>query len=303
VRITAQLIQVRDQTHLWAEEYDRELRDMLALQRDVSSKIANHMDVRIRLTSAGRLSSTGTRPVNPIAYEDFLKGRYYLHKWLTQDDALERSKHYLEDAISADSDYAPAYAGLAQLYFLRVFARSPPREVMPLAEKFALKALALNDGVAEAHDILGAVKLRYYWDFPAAEREIKRALELDPSCQNRIASTFCCPNGVPEGLVHLSPTGVKALSCDGAERGPYEQKIKTGEIPCTAHRKRSYGLTSSCANKTQAFKPVVLGRKSGSFVPITPSNAPPASTRTGLNPIFPFKRERKERVQTGGAEY
>jgi tetratricopeptide (TPR) repeat protein len=181
VRITAQLIQVRDQTHLWAEEYDRELRDMLALQRDVSSKIANHVDIRIRLTSAGRLSSTGTRPVNPIAYEDFLKGRYYLHKWLTQDDALERSKHYLEDAISADSDYAPAYAGLAQLYFLRVFARSPPREVMPLAEKFALKALALNDGVAEAHDILGAVKLRYYWDFPAAEREIKRALELDPS--------------------------------------------------------------------------------------------------------------------------
>jgi hypothetical protein len=83
----------------------------------------------------------------------------------------------------------------------------------------------------------------------------------------------------------------------------YEQKIKTGEIPCTAHRKRSYGLTSSDANKTHAFKPAVLARKSGSFEPITPSKAPPASTRTGLNPFFPFKRERKQPVQTAGAEY
>jgi len=83
----------------------------------------------------------------------------------------------------------------------------------------------------------------------------------------------------------------------------YERKIKTGEIPCTAYRKRSYGLTGSYANKTQAFKPAVLAHKSGSFEPITPSNAPPASTRTGLNPFFPFKGERKQPVQTGGAEY
>ena len=80
----------------------------------------------------------------------------------------------------------------------------------------------------------------------------------------------------------------------------YEQKIKTGEIPCTAYRKRSYGLTGSYANKTHAFKPAVLAGKSGSF---EPSNAPPASTRKGLNPFFPFKRERKQPVQTAGAEY
>ena len=107
-------------------------------------------------------------------------------------------------------------------------------------------------------------------------------------------------------LVSEDPLGDEDIERRAKRRcmaGYYEQEIKTGEIPCTAHRKRSYGLTGSRANKPQAFAPVVLGRKSGGFAPITPSNAPPASTRMWLNPLFPFKRERKERVQTGGAEY
>jgi hypothetical protein len=83
----------------------------------------------------------------------------------------------------------------------------------------------------------------------------------------------------------------------------YVQKIKTGEIPSTAHRKGSYGLTSSYANKTRAFKSAVPARENASFESITPSNAPPASGRTGLNPLFIFKREKKKPVQTGGAEY
>ena len=83
----------------------------------------------------------------------------------------------------------------------------------------------------------------------------------------------------------------------------YEQKIKTGEIPRTAHRKRSSGLTGPRANKTQDFRSPILARKSGSFEPITPSQPMPASTGPGLNPFFLLKRERKQPVQTGGAEY
>lgn len=83
----------------------------------------------------------------------------------------------------------------------------------------------------------------------------------------------------------------------------YEQKIKTGAIPCTAYRKRSYGLTGPYANKTQDFRPSVLAPKSGISQPISPSHALPASTKPGLNPFVPFKRERKQAVQTGGAEY
>jgi hypothetical protein len=83
----------------------------------------------------------------------------------------------------------------------------------------------------------------------------------------------------------------------------YEQKIKTGEIPCTACRKGSYGLTSSCANKTRVSRSAILAPKSSISQPISPSQALLASTRTGLNPFFPFKRERKQPVQTGGAEY
>jgi hypothetical protein len=83
----------------------------------------------------------------------------------------------------------------------------------------------------------------------------------------------------------------------------YEQKIKTGAIPCTAYRKRSYGLTNPRANKTQDFRSPVLAPKSGISQPISPSQALPASTGPGLNPFFPFKRERKQLVAPGGAEY
>lgn len=179
VRITVQLILVSDQTHLWAQTYDRNLGDVLALESDVALDIAN--EIRIKLSSAQQTRSLETRSIDPEAYEEALKGRYYLRRWLVEDDAVEKARQHLERSIAKDPNYSRAYSGLADAYFIRAFGLGRPRDVMPKAEALALKALQLDGQSAEAHNTLAAIKLRYYWNWAGAEREVKRALELDPS--------------------------------------------------------------------------------------------------------------------------
>jgi len=179
IRITAQLIQAHDQTHVWAEEYDRELRDVLALQREVSLEVADRVDVNLKVGL--NASTPSTHPIKPDAYEDFLKGQFYLRGWTSRDDALEKAQHYFEHVLSLEPAYASAYAGLANVYFLQSFTGHSPKEVMPKAEDLAGKALQLDRDLAEAHDILAAIKFRYHWDWSGAEQEVKRALELNPS--------------------------------------------------------------------------------------------------------------------------
>jgi TolB-like protein/DNA-binding winged helix-turn-helix (wHTH) protein/Tfp pilus assembly protein PilF len=180
VRITAQLIQVKDQTHLWARDYDRNLRDILALQSDVAGAIAR--EIRLKLPSEERARLASPPALNPEAYELYLKGRYFWNK--RTEDGFVKAIGYFQQATVLDPKYAQPYAGLADAYAL---LGSLPnleisrREAMPKAKAAALKALQLNDSLADAHTSLAFVEMQYEWDWPGSEKEFKRALELNPN--------------------------------------------------------------------------------------------------------------------------
>jgi TolB-like protein/DNA-binding winged helix-turn-helix (wHTH) protein/Flp pilus assembly protein TadD len=182
VRITAQLIQVSDQTHLWANSYERDLRDVLALQSEVAQAIAHRIQINLTPQQKARLSSPHS--VNPDAYEAYLKGRFFWNKRYETADGLKKSVEYFQDAAQKDSDFALAYAGLADSYSLlgsNPIDELPPREARPKAKAAAERAVELDDSLAEAHTSLASVKLSYEWDMPGAEREFKRAIELNPN--------------------------------------------------------------------------------------------------------------------------
>jgi TolB-like protein/DNA-binding winged helix-turn-helix (wHTH) protein len=180
VRITAQLIQVKDQTHLWARDYDRDLRDILALQSDVAGAIAREIKLRLSPEERTRLAS---RPaLDPEAYELYLKGRYFWNK--RSEDGYVKAIGYFQQAIARDPKYAQPYAGLADAYALLGSLPNgviPRNEAMPKAKVAALKALQLTDSLAEAHTSLAFVEMQYEWDWPGSEKEFKRALELNPN--------------------------------------------------------------------------------------------------------------------------
>jgi len=179
VRITAQLIRASDDRHLWAESYDRELRDILALQGAVAQAIAREIKGRLSAQAEARLTS---RPaVNPKAYLAYIRGRYFWNR--RTEESLKTAVAHFEEALKEDPAYAPAYSGLADCYvYLGYgFGRVPPREAMPKAKAEALKALELDETLAEAHTSLGMVSFLYDWDWPTAERESRRAIQLNPN--------------------------------------------------------------------------------------------------------------------------
>ena len=179
VRITAKLIHAPTDTHLWAESYERDLRDVLALQDDVARAIASQ--IRIKLTPQEQVRLASARPVNPEAHEAYLKGRYFWNK--RTEEGLKKSLEYFQKAIDVDPNYALGYAGLADSYgILGNNGHLPPRETHPKAKAAALKALELNDNVAEAHSTLAAVMEEYDFDWAGAEKQHKRAIELNPNC-------------------------------------------------------------------------------------------------------------------------
>lgn len=179
VRITAQLISAVTDEHLWAENYERDLRDVLALQSEVARAIA--AEIRVKLTSQEQARFAATRPVDPEAYEAFLKGRY--HWYRRSPDALKKALEYLERAIAKDPTYALAHAGLADAYNSLgwdLFAVLPPAEAYPKAKEAAKRALELDPNCAEAHAALGWAAAAYDWDWATAEGEFRRAIELKP---------------------------------------------------------------------------------------------------------------------------
>ncbi len=176
VRISAQLIEAATDRHLWAESYERDLRDILALQSEVSEDIAN--EIRITITPQERARLAGAQRVDPEAYESYLKGRYYWNR-RTQHD-IERSIEYFQRAIARTPAYAPAYAGLADAYHvLWVYSDVPPREMYLKARTAARKALEIDNTLAEAHTSLAAIMADDEWDFAGAEKEFRRAIELN----------------------------------------------------------------------------------------------------------------------------
>ena len=176
VRINAQLIQTATDHHLWAKSYERDLSDVLAMQGGVAQAIAT--EVQIKLTPQ-EWPHSGTRPVNPEAYEAYLKGRYYSDKGTEEE--VRKGIEFLDAASRIDPSYGPAWAGLADSYYSLSNMYLPPTEAMAKARAAAEKALAIDETLAGAHTSLALVRLYYDRDLPAAEREFRRAIELDPN--------------------------------------------------------------------------------------------------------------------------
>jgi TolB-like protein/class 3 adenylate cyclase/Tfp pilus assembly protein PilF len=178
VRVTAQLIHAPTDEHLWAEHYERDYRDILALQGELARSIAAHVEIELTPDEESRL--TTARAVDPEAHEAVLKGSYFLVQYT--EKALKESIRYFEQALELDPDYAPAYAGLAGAYtILAMTGGAPPSEVLPRARAAALKALEIDDALSDAHRSMGAVLFLFDWDWEGAESEVRRAIELDPS--------------------------------------------------------------------------------------------------------------------------
>jgi TolB-like protein/Tfp pilus assembly protein PilF len=184
VRITAQLIRVQDQSHVWSRHYDGELSNLLTVQadiaRDVSAAIYRSLD-QVRAPAAD--DTVADQPLSPAAleaYDLYLKGRYHLSK--RTRDALAQAVSCFEKSIARDPDYARAHAGLADAYVLMSnYGFGPAVELIPKARSAALRALDSDETLAEAHTSLALMYLSYDWDWPAAEKEYLRAAQLNPN--------------------------------------------------------------------------------------------------------------------------
>jgi TolB-like protein/Flp pilus assembly protein TadD len=178
VRINAQLVDAANDQHLWARQYDSDMRDVLRLQADLASAIA--LEVVGRLTPNERYRLTAkSRQVNPQAYEAFLRGGYFLDKWTAESFA--KAKGYFEQSITLDASYTDGYTGLAEYYAASAFlGMVPPREAWLKAESLLAKSLAMDNTSSKAHTLLGMIKLQFRCDREAAEKELNYALQLNP---------------------------------------------------------------------------------------------------------------------------
>jgi TolB-like protein/DNA-binding winged helix-turn-helix (wHTH) protein len=180
VRITAQLVQMKDQTHIWSRQYDRELKSLLALQAEIAQETADEIEVAL---GRGRKAWTADRklasPSSYQAYDLYLKGRYFWNK--RTKDGFQQAADYFQQSIAIDPNYARAYAGLADAFALMSsWSFVPQTEAIPKARAAALRALQLDDSLAEAHTSLALVAEIYDYDWQTAEKEYRRAIQLDP---------------------------------------------------------------------------------------------------------------------------
>jgi tetratricopeptide (TPR) repeat protein len=178
VRISAQLSHAPTDRTIWARSYERDLRDVLALQRELAEAITE--EIRIKLTAEERARIRGGPPVDHVAYQAYLKGRYHFNK-RTEADARQAIEHF-QQALATHPTYAEAYTGLSSCYsyLSSVMGGRSPRDLRPLATAAARKALAIDDSLTEAHYALAAIQLAT-WEWAAAEQSLRRAIELDAS--------------------------------------------------------------------------------------------------------------------------
>lgn len=201
VRITVQLIDARQEAHLWAEMYERSIDDVLQLQAELAQAIALQIHVKISDNERARLRPH--RQVDPVAYECYLRGRFFWNR--RTDEYLVRASDYFAQAIQHDPHYALAYAGLADSYFYRgyFFGRMEPRVAMPQAKAAALKALELNPALGEAYISLALVQFLYDWDWAAAGTALRRAIQLSPNyatAYHAYSAFLACSGHLDEGI-------------------------------------------------------------------------------------------------------
>jgi adenylate cyclase len=178
VRISAQLIDAQSDGHLWSQSYDKELTDIFAIQEDIAEQIASALKVRLVSGDLNRIRAKPT--MNLGAYTLYLKGRHYWNE--RTEEGTKKALRYFEEAVKADPDFAMAYSGLSDCYnILSDYNWMAPAEALSLARANATKALEIDDSLAEAHASLGLTLSSYTWDVGAAERELKRAIELKPN--------------------------------------------------------------------------------------------------------------------------
>jgi len=177
IRVNARLIKVADGTSLWTGTFEEKFTDIFVVQDMISQKVAASLLLQLGGDEQKRLYKRYTENVE--AYQFYLRGRFHWNKRNPQD--LLKSIEYFEQAIALDSDYALAYTGLADTYSLLANAGAPPRELIPKAREAVLKALSIDNNLAEAHSALGQILIYYDYDYAGAEREHKRAIELNPN--------------------------------------------------------------------------------------------------------------------------
>jgi TolB-like protein/Tfp pilus assembly protein PilF len=178
VRITVQLIQASDQSHLWVEAYNRTMGDIISIQTDVAEHVARSLMVELLPNHHAEIERASAS--DTIAYEDYLKGRYYWNK--RTEDGFTKALKYFQTAIEHAPGYAPAYAGLADVYQITGFYSSvPPKQAFVKAEVAIKKALEINPTFAEAYSSMAYGKLLYEWDFAGAEKAFQHSLDLNPN--------------------------------------------------------------------------------------------------------------------------
>jgi tetratricopeptide (TPR) repeat protein len=177
VGVHAQLIRAATDEHIWANQYQREYGSVLTIEDDLARSIAE--EIEIRLTPQERVLLTSSHPVDSETYENYLKGRYYFNQ--RTEDAMRKSIGFFQQAISTDPKYALAYSGLADAYAMLGFRGGvPSKEALLSAKRAAMTAIQLNDNLAEPHASLAFIAETHEWDWATAEREYKRALDLNP---------------------------------------------------------------------------------------------------------------------------
>ena len=214
VRITAQLVATETEGHVWVEQYEREVSDVLALQREVADAVVPRTTGSLGVKARGQ--GTERHSSNSLAHEHYLRGR---HQWLkSSKDGLLKARDHFQQAIALDPAYAHAYSGLAETYaLLGSYSLMPIAESHPLAREAALKALALDDALADAHRSLAAVLGDYYWDWAEAERHFQGAIELSPNDVTTLQSYS----------FYLASTGRPAEALPIAERAARLDPVST----------------------------------------------------------------------------
>jgi Tfp pilus assembly protein PilF len=175
--VEADLVRVADGSELWGERFNRKASDILAVQEDIANEISQKLRLRLSSEEKNRLARHSTE--NPEAYRLYLKGRYFVSKFDPED--LAKGIGYLNQAVALDPTYALAYDGISYYYAWTNDLVLAPREAMPKSKEAASKALELDDGLPQAHTEMAIALHQYDWDWAAAEREFRRAIQLDPN--------------------------------------------------------------------------------------------------------------------------
>jgi eukaryotic-like serine/threonine-protein kinase len=185
IRVAADLIQVRDQTQLWGEVFEREMASILALQNDVAREVAQALALKLLPSEQARLAQA--RPVNPEAHDAYLRGTFHWTKFTPAD--LDIAERYFDLALEKDPSYAPAYAGRASVWVVRnQFGFVSPEEAGPKAKAAALRAIELDESLAAAHEVMATIRGWTDWDWNGAQESFRRAIEINPNVASAQAS-------------------------------------------------------------------------------------------------------------------